>query len=41
MACPEERAMGEFKKGRNDIENEIREAARAEPAADEQTKETA
>lgn len=34
-------AMGEFKKGRNEIENEIREAARAEPAADEQTKETA
>jgi sec-independent protein translocase protein TatA len=34
-------AMGEFKKGRQEIEDELREAARAEPASEETTKETA
>ena len=34
-------AMGEFKKGRQEIETEIREAAASESSGDEQTKETA
>jgi sec-independent protein translocase protein TatA len=34
-------AMGEFKKGRQEIEAELREAASGEHATEEQTKETA
>ena len=34
-------AMGEFKKGRQEIESELREAARADSTSEEQTKETA
>lgn len=34
-------AMGEFKKGRAEIETELREAAQPEPESDEQTRETA
>jgi hypothetical protein len=33
--------MGEFKKGRQEIEAELREAASGEHATEEQTKETA
>ena len=33
-------AMGEFKKGREEIETEIREAAAGEPASDDQETET-